>query len=109
MEVFVDGEWLPLEVASKELQNEIEELNNIELVSTEEAEVSTQKALEVAQLRYDELGAMFEVARTEFHTVLEENKALKKRLAVLDYRPETTSRCRETDGTWIRGYRHCSI
>ena len=84
LEVFVDGEWLPLEVASKELQNEIEELNNIELVSTEEAEISTQKALEVAQLRYDELGAMFEVARTEFHTVLEENKALKKRLVVLD-------------------------
>ena len=84
LEVFVDGEWLPLEVASKELQNEIEELNNIELVSTEEAEASTQKALEVAQLRYDELGAILEVARTEFNTVLEENKALKKRLGVLD-------------------------
>lgn len=84
LEVFKDGEWLPLEVASKELQDEIEELNKIELVSTEEAEASTQKALEVAQLKYDEFGAMFEVARTEFRTVLEENRALKKRLEVLD-------------------------
>jgi hypothetical protein len=84
LEVFIDGEWLPLEVASKELQEEIEELNSIELVSTEEAEASTQAALEVAQLRYDELGAMFEVARSEFRTVLEENRALKKRLDVLD-------------------------
>lgn len=84
LEVFMDGEWLPLEAASKELQGEIEELNNIELVPTEEAEASTQKALEGAQSRYDELGAMFEVARTEFRTILEENRALKKRLEVLD-------------------------
>lgn len=84
LEVFKDGEWLPLELASKELRDEIEELNNIELVSTEEAEASTQRALEVAQLKYDELGAMFEVARTEFRAVLEENRALKKRLEVLD-------------------------
>ncbi|WP_217626324.1 ATP-binding protein [Salipiger mucosus] len=84
LEVFTDGEWLPLELASKELQDEIEKLNNIELVSTEEAEASTQQALEVAQLKYDELGAMFEVARTDFRAVLEENRALKKRLEVLD-------------------------
>lgn len=84
LEVFMDGEWLPLEVASKELTDEIEELNNIELVSTEEAEASTQKALKEAQEKYDELGVMFEVARSEFRTILEENKALKKRLEVLD-------------------------
>lgn len=84
LEVFMDGEWLPLEVAAKELHEEIEDLNSIELVSTEEAEASTQKALEAAQLRYDELGAMFEVARTEFRSVLEENRALQKRLDVLD-------------------------
>jgi len=84
LEVFMGGEWLPLDVASKELQDEIEELNSVELVPTEEAEASTQKALEAAQLKYDELGAMFEVARTEFRTVLEENRALKKRLEVLD-------------------------
>lgn len=84
LEVFKDGEWLPLEVASKEIQDEIDEINKIELVSTEEAEASTQKALEAAQLKYDELGAMFEVARTDFRTVLEENRALKKRLEVLD-------------------------
>ncbi|WP_395172679.1 ATP-binding protein [Roseibium alexandrii] len=84
LEVFMDGKWLPLEVAFKELQDEIEELNSIELVSTEEAEASTQKALEEAQMKYDELGAMFEVARTEFRTLREENRALKKRLEVLD-------------------------
>lgn len=84
LEVFTDGEWLPLELAAKELQEEIEKLNNIELVSTEEAEASTQKSLEKTQLKYDELGAMFEVARTEFRTVLEENRALKKRLEMLD-------------------------
>ncbi len=84
LEVFIDGEWVPLEVASKELKDEIEELNSIELVSTEEAEASTQRALETAQLRHDELAAMFEIARTEFRAVVEENRALKKRLEVLD-------------------------
>jgi len=84
LEVFIDGAWRSLERASNDLQEEIEELNKIELVSTEEAEVSTQKALEVAQENYEDLGAMFEIARTEFRTVLEENRALKKRLEVLD-------------------------
>ncbi len=84
LEVFLDGEWLPLEVASRELSDEIKELNNIELVSTEEAEASTQEALKVAQDKYDELGAIFEVARTEFRTILEENRALNKRLEALD-------------------------
>ncbi len=84
LEVFMDGEWLPLAAASNELRDEIEKLNNIELVSIEEAEASTQKALEEVQEKYDELGAMLEVARTEFRTTLEENRALKKRLKVLD-------------------------
>lgn len=84
LEVFMDREWLSLDAATRELQDEIEELNSIELVSTEEAEASTQKALVDARLYYDKLGAMLEVARTEFRTVLEENRALKKRLEVLD-------------------------
>lgn len=84
LEVFMDGEWLPLDVASRELLDEIEALNNIELVSTEEAEASIQTALEDAQGKYDELGAMFEVASTEFRASLEENRALKKRIDVLD-------------------------
>lgn len=84
LEVFMDGEWIPLDLASKELRDEIEQLNEIELVSTEDAEVSTQRLLEAAQAKYDELGASFEVARTEFRATLEENRALTKRLEVLD-------------------------
>lgn len=84
LEVFMDGEWVGLDVAAKELRDEVDELNKIELVPTEEAEASTQEALEITQSKHDELAAMFEVARTEFRATIEENRALKKRLEVLD-------------------------
>ena len=84
LEVLVDGSWLPLDIASKDLINEIEELNNIELVSTEEAEPNTQAALNQAQKKYDDTGVMLEIARTEFRSIIEENKALRSRLEVLD-------------------------
>lgn len=84
LEVFLDGEWVTLFIAQEEVEKEIQQLNNIELLTTEEAGSSIQEALDAAQIKHDELGAIFEVARTEFRTTLEENKALKKRLETLE-------------------------
>jgi len=84
LEVFLDGEWVALSLAQEEIQKEIDQLNDVELLTTEEAEISIQEALTAAQAKNDELSAIFEVARTEFRTTLEENRALKKRLEVLE-------------------------
>ncbi|MCK7612251.1 ATP-binding protein [Roseibium sediminicola] len=84
LEVFLEGDWVQLESAVHELQRQVDEINQMELVSTEEAEASIREALQTAQKRYEELSSILEVTKTEFRSTLEENKSLKKRLSALD-------------------------